>query len=108
MRHDTVPVKAWGVSHLRANWNRGNQGLGIRVSQAFHGQRAVVGIGRRRSRRLLPARPVAREGLGPHGVMAAAGMAGVVRWVVVMGSTTAVVALALVQPLHGLTCAALH
>src|SRR5215831_6118841 len=31
-----------------------------------------------------------------------------VRGVVVMGSTTAVVALALVQPLHGLTFAALH
>jgi len=47
------------------------------------------------------------RGLGPYGVMAVAAMAGVVRWVVV-GSTTAVAALALVQPLHGLTFAALH
>jgi PPP family 3-phenylpropionic acid transporter len=47
------------------------------------------------------------RGLGPHGVMAVAAMAGVVRWVVV-GSTTALAALALVQPLHGLTFAALH
>jgi PPP family 3-phenylpropionic acid transporter len=47
------------------------------------------------------------RGLGPRGVMAVAAMAGVVRWVVV-GSTTAVAALALVQPLHGLTFAALH
>jgi hypothetical protein len=23
MRYDTVPVKAWGSSHGRANWNRG-------------------------------------------------------------------------------------
>src|SRR5262249_17985574 len=45
--------------------------------------------------------------LGPHSVMAVAAMAGVVRWVV-MGSTTAVAALALVQPLHGFTFAALH
>jgi MFS transporter, PPP family, 3-phenylpropionic acid transporter len=45
--------------------------------------------------------------LGARGVMALAATAGLVRWVV-MGSTTAAVALALVQPLHGLTFAALH
>jgi PPP family 3-phenylpropionic acid transporter len=45
--------------------------------------------------------------LGARGVMALAASAGLVRWVV-MGSTTAAVALALVQPLHGLTFAALH
>src|SRR6185503_19140982 len=45
--------------------------------------------------------------LGARGVMALAAVAGLLRWVV-MGSTTAAVALALVQPLHGLTFAALH
>ena len=45
--------------------------------------------------------------LGARGVMALAATAGLVRWVVV-GSTTAAAALAVVQPLHGLTFAALH
>ncbi len=45
--------------------------------------------------------------LGAHGVMALAATAGLLRWVVV-ASTTAVTALAIVQPLHGLTFAALH
>ena len=45
--------------------------------------------------------------LGVSRVMALAATAGLVRWVVV-ASTTAVTALALVQPLHGLTFAALH
>jgi PPP family 3-phenylpropionic acid transporter len=44
---------------------------------------------------------------GPAGVMTLAATAGVVRWVV-MASSTSVLALALVQPLHGLTFAALH
>ena len=45
--------------------------------------------------------------LRPAGVLAFAATAGVVRWVV-MASTTSVMALALVQPLHGLIFAALH
>ena len=45
--------------------------------------------------------------LGATGVMALAAAAGFLRWVTV-ASTTAVTALALVQPLHGLTFAALH
>ena len=45
--------------------------------------------------------------LGPSRVMALTAAAGVLRWVVV-ASTTSVTALALVQPLHGLTFAALH
>ena len=45
--------------------------------------------------------------LGASRVMALAATAGLVRWVVV-ASTTSVTALALVQPLHGLTFAALH
>ena len=45
--------------------------------------------------------------LGASRVMALAAAAGVLRWAVV-ASTTAVTALALVQPLHGLTFAALH
>jgi MFS transporter, PPP family, 3-phenylpropionic acid transporter len=45
--------------------------------------------------------------LGPAGVIAVAASAGVVRWAV-MASSTSVTALALVQPLHGLTFAALH
>ena len=45
--------------------------------------------------------------LGAHGVMALAATAGLLRWIVV-ASTTAVTALAIVQPLHGLTFAALH
>jgi PPP family 3-phenylpropionic acid transporter len=45
--------------------------------------------------------------LSPAGVVVLAATAGVVRWVV-MASTTELMALALVQPLHGLTFAALH
>jgi PPP family 3-phenylpropionic acid transporter len=45
--------------------------------------------------------------LRPAGVLAVAAAAGAVRWVT-MASTTSVMALALVQPLHGLTFAALH
>jgi PPP family 3-phenylpropionic acid transporter len=45
--------------------------------------------------------------VGPAGVVALAATAGALRWVV-MASTTDVTALALVQPLHGLTFAALH
>jgi MFS transporter, PPP family, 3-phenylpropionic acid transporter len=44
---------------------------------------------------------------GPASVLTLAAAAGVVRWVA-MASTTSVIALALVQPLHGLTFAALH
>jgi len=45
--------------------------------------------------------------LGPPGAMILAAAAGVVRWSV-MAVTTDIVALALVQPLHGLTFALLH
>ena len=51
--------------------------------------------------------PLLLTRLRPAGVIAVAAMAGVVRWVV-MGSSSSVIALALVQPLHGLTFAALH
>ncbi len=47
------------------------------------------------------------ERLGPAGVLALAAGAGVVRWVV-MALTAHVALLALIQPLHGLTFAALH
>jgi MFS transporter, PPP family, 3-phenylpropionic acid transporter len=45
--------------------------------------------------------------LGPNGAAVLAAAAGVVRWLVV-GQTTSVVALAIVQPLHGFTFALLH
>jgi PPP family 3-phenylpropionic acid transporter len=45
--------------------------------------------------------------LGPNGAAALAAAAGVVRWLVA-GQTTSVIALALVQPLHGFTFALLH
>ena len=45
--------------------------------------------------------------LRPAGVLGVAAAAGVVRWVA-MAMSTSVIALALVQPLHGLTFAALH
>lgn len=51
--------------------------------------------------------PALVDRLGPAGTMMLAAVAGSVRWVV-MGSTTDVASLALVQPLHGLTFAALH
>jgi PPP family 3-phenylpropionic acid transporter len=50
--------------------------------------------------------PLVRR-LAPAGVMTLAAAAGVLRWVT-MALTTDVIALALVQPLHGLTFAALH
>src|SRR6266545_2713908 len=45
--------------------------------------------------------------IGPSGAAAVAAVAGLTRWVV-MSQTTAIAALALVQPLHGLTFALLH
>jgi PPP family 3-phenylpropionic acid transporter len=45
--------------------------------------------------------------LTPAGALAVAALAGALRWVV-MAQTTAIVALALVQPLHGITFALLH
>jgi MFS transporter, PPP family, 3-phenylpropionic acid transporter len=51
--------------------------------------------------------PALVKRLGAAGAVALAATAGVLRWVV-MALTTDVVALALVQPLHGLTFAALH
>jgi PPP family 3-phenylpropionic acid transporter len=45
--------------------------------------------------------------LTPAGALAVAAVAGVLRWAV-MAQTTAVTALALVQPLHGITFALLH
>jgi MFS transporter, PPP family, 3-phenylpropionic acid transporter len=45
--------------------------------------------------------------LTPAGALAVAAMAGILRWTV-MTQTTAVIALALVQPLHGITFALLH
>ena len=45
--------------------------------------------------------------LGPSGAAVLAATAGIIRWVV-MSQTTAVTALALVQPLHGFTFALLH
>lgn len=54
---------------------------------------------------LIGPRLVAR--LGPAGALALAALAGIVRWIV-MAQTTEVFALALVQPLHGITFALLH
>jgi MFS transporter, PPP family, 3-phenylpropionic acid transporter len=51
--------------------------------------------------------PALVDRLGPAGAMAAAAAAGTLRWIV-MALTADVVALALVQPLHGLTFALLH
>jgi MFS transporter, PPP family, 3-phenylpropionic acid transporter len=51
--------------------------------------------------------PMLVDRLGPARTAALAACAGLVRWVV-MAQTTDVIALALVQPLHGLTFAALH
>jgi PPP family 3-phenylpropionic acid transporter len=45
--------------------------------------------------------------IGPGGAAAVAAVAGIVRWIV-MAQTTELIALALVQPLHGLTFALLH
>jgi MFS transporter, PPP family, 3-phenylpropionic acid transporter len=45
--------------------------------------------------------------LGPAGAIALAAVCGVVRWAV-MAQTTGLVALALVQPLHGITFGLLH
>jgi len=51
--------------------------------------------------------PPLLQHLGPAAVVALAATAGVVRWIA-MASSTSVMVLALVQPLHGLTFAALH
>jgi PPP family 3-phenylpropionic acid transporter len=51
--------------------------------------------------------PALLNRIGPRGAAALAAAAGIVRWVV-MSQSTALAALALVQPLHGLTFALLH
>ncbi len=51
--------------------------------------------------------PAILERLGPGGCAALAAAAGVLRWGI-MGTSTAVIALALVEPLHGLTFALFH
>ena len=51
--------------------------------------------------------PALLNRIGPSGAAALAAAAGIVRWVV-MSQSTALAALALVQPLHGLTFALLH
>jgi PPP family 3-phenylpropionic acid transporter len=51
--------------------------------------------------------PALLDRIGPAGAMALAALAGVLRWSVV-ACTTTLVALALVQPLHGFTFALLH
>ena len=51
--------------------------------------------------------PILVDRLGPRGAAAIAAFAGVIRWIV-MAQTADLVALALVQPLHGLTFALLH
>jgi PPP family 3-phenylpropionic acid transporter len=51
--------------------------------------------------------PALVDRLGPNGAAVLAAAAGVLRWLV-MGQTTAVMALAVVQPLHGFTFALLH
>jgi MFS transporter, PPP family, 3-phenylpropionic acid transporter len=51
--------------------------------------------------------PALLDRIGPRGAAALAALAGIVRWTV-MAETTALPALALVQPLHGLTFALLH
>jgi len=51
--------------------------------------------------------PALVDRLGPAGAMALAAAAGVLRWIV-MALTADVIALALMQPLHGLTFALLH
>jgi MFS transporter, PPP family, 3-phenylpropionic acid transporter len=51
--------------------------------------------------------PALLNRIGPRGAAALAAAAGIIRWVV-MSQSTALTALALVQPLHGLTFALLH
>jgi PPP family 3-phenylpropionic acid transporter len=51
--------------------------------------------------------PLVLDRFGPSGAAAMAAIAGVVRWTA-MSATTDIAALALVQPLHGLTFAILH
>jgi PPP family 3-phenylpropionic acid transporter len=51
--------------------------------------------------------PALLRHVAPHGAMALAALAGVVRWTVV-AQTTSLAALALTQPLHGVTFALLH
>jgi PPP family 3-phenylpropionic acid transporter len=51
--------------------------------------------------------PILVDRIGPRGAAALAAAAGIIRWTV-MAETTAVPAMALVQPLHGLTFALLH
>ncbi|WP_065752173.1 MFS transporter [Bradyrhizobium paxllaeri] len=51
--------------------------------------------------------PALLNRLGPRGAAVLAATAGIIRWSVA-GTTTSVVALAVVQPLHGLTFALLH
>ena len=68
---------------------------------------ALVRVGRRRGAGVLRHWPGARDAADPAGAAAIAALAGMLRWAV-MAQTTDVMALALVQPLHGITFALLH
>ena len=75
--------------------------------QPGDGECALVGGGRRGGARVLPHRPGARDVADTGRGLVVAALAGLVRWAV-MAQSAAVLALALVQPLHGLTFALLH
>ena len=89
--HDTFAVIRWTAAGV------GSATVSVLWSESVAAEVVVF---------FLVGPPLVRR-LGPWGVMALAAGAGLLRWVVV-ASTTAVSALALVQPLHGLTFAALH
>ena len=71
------------------------------------GECALVGVRRRGGARVFLLGPALVTWLTPAGALVVAALAGLVRWAV-MAQSAAVLALALVQPLHGLTFALLH
>ena len=89
--HDTFAVIRWTASGITPTVASGLWSLSV-------GAEVLVFF--------LIGPPLLRR-LGPAAVVALAAGGGVVRWMV-MASSTSVMALAVVQPLHGLTFAALH
>jgi PPP family 3-phenylpropionic acid transporter len=89
--HDTFAVIRWSAAGISP------AAISVLWSESVAAEVLVFGL----------IGPALVRRLGARGVMAVAAAAGVLRWVVV-AFTTAVGALALVQPLHGMTFAALH
>jgi len=89
--HDTFSMMRWNAA-----------GIGPRVGSALWSESVVAEV-----LVFMAIGPALLRHVAPHRAMALAALAGVVRWTIV-ARTTSLAALAIAQPLHGVTFALLH